>query len=509
VFTGIKRAAQLGLLARDMAGVGLRRPGPGADRARGRLVDRLGSLHGLPQKIGQLLALSEMGESANYAPLTESCSPLPARDVFALLEKSLGRKVGECFHSLDPAGIAASLGQVHRARLPDGRAVAVKVQYPDSAAHVETDLTALTWLTAPFGGLGRGFDLASYRRAIGGMLRRELDYCREAESLRRFGALAAGCEWVAVPEVVPELCTDRVLTMTWMEGDTFDAVHGWPEEQRRQAARSLLRLFLTSCFGWRLLHGDPHPGNYRFRRTGGGVQVGLLDFGCVEELEESRAGALAALIEAARQGSAAPWGEVLALYEALGFNPDLLLPLAHLLPALNHTLFEPFATAGPFRVSSWKLGERVERVLGPFRWNFRFAGPANLIFVLRAYLGLLRYLHALDVVIDWSEAWLSLGERPACSLPGQARRLPHNKEGLSRHLRVRVEEGGQVRVDLTFKAALAESLADLVPPELEDKLRDRGLDVRAIAAGAVERDFAAGELFRLAEGTKLVRVWLE
>ncbi len=76
-------------------------------------------------------------------------------------------------------------------------------------------------------------------------------------------------------------------------------------------------------------------------------------------------------------------------------------------------------------------------------------------------------------------------------------------------LRLRVEEDGQTRVDLTFKAALAESLSDLVPPELEDKLRARGLDVAAIAAGAVESGLAPGELFRLVEGTKQIRVWLE
>ena len=99
-------------------------------------------------------------------------------------------------------GVAASLGQVHRAVLRDGRPAAVKIQYTDSAANVDADLGALDWLSLPFGGLGGGFDLSAYRREVGGMLRQELDYRREAESLRRFGALAAGCEAVVVPEVM-------------------------------------------------------------------------------------------------------------------------------------------------------------------------------------------------------------------------------------------------------------------------------------------------------------------
>jgi hypothetical protein len=79
----------------------------------------------------------------------------------------------------------------------------------------------------------------------------------------------------------------------------------------------------------------------------------------------------------------------------------------------------------------------------------------------------------------------------------------------ARYLRVRVQEADQVRVDLTFNAAVAEHLADLIPPDLEGKLRERCVDVSKIAADAVERQFAPGELFQLQDGSKLVRVWLE
>jgi predicted unusual protein kinase regulating ubiquinone biosynthesis (AarF/ABC1/UbiB family) len=508
VVTPIKRIWRVGLLAKDLAGVCLRRNGPGLEDARRRLVEHLGALHGLPQKIGQLLALAGPDGPSSFAPLTECRSSLPPRAALDLLEASLGCTWTDRFRSIDSEGIAASLGQVHRAVLRDGRRAAVKIQYSDSADNVDADLGALNWLSLPFGGLSIGFDMAAYRREVESMLRQELDYRREAQSLRRFGALVAGCEGVIVPEVIDDLSTDRVLTMTWLEGETFEAARTWPERDRRQAAVTLLRLFLTSIFTWRFLHADPHPGNYRFLRDGNGVRVGMLDFGCVVPLGEDRAQTLVRMIQGA---SSSPVDQVLADYLKLGFNLDLMEPMAHLLPALNQILFEPFITEGPFSLSAWRLNERVESLLGPFRWNFRFAGPADMIFVVRAYLGLVRYIQALGVDVDWSEIWhstvapgLQTGSAAAGKKPAAG-----DREVLSRHLRVAVWEAGQNRVELTFKAVLAESLPDLIPDELREKLRARRLDVQSIAHEAAERRFAPGELFRLTEGSKLVRVWLE
>src|SRR5271156_4539081 len=120
VSTPIKRLWRVGLLAGDLAGVRLRRSGKGADDARRRLVERLGSLHGLPQKIGQLLALAGPDAPSSFAPLTEARSALPKGAALDLMEASLGRPWTDFFRSIDAEGISASLGQVHRAVLRDG-----------------------------------------------------------------------------------------------------------------------------------------------------------------------------------------------------------------------------------------------------------------------------------------------------------------------------------------------------------------------------------------------------
>jgi predicted unusual protein kinase regulating ubiquinone biosynthesis (AarF/ABC1/UbiB family) len=511
VSTPIARLWRLGHLAGDLAGARLRGKGDAGNDARRRLVDRLGSLHGLPQKIGQLVALAEPGEPSAFAPLSESQSALAGAAAMSLLEAELGRPRLDRFRWIDAMGIGASLGQVHKAVLKDGRVVAVKIQYPDSAANVEADLGALDWLSLPFGGLRRGFDLGEYRREVGGMLRQELDYCREARKLRQFAALARGSdtEVVVVPEVIDELSTDRVLTMTWLEGEPFRSVENWPDHERREIAVALLRLFLKSACTWRMLHADPHPGNYRFIRDSRGVRVGLLDFGCVVPISENLA---QALIRVVGQSWCTSIDSALADYVALGFDRDLLEPMAHLLPALSRVLFEPFLKDGTYCLSTWHLSERVENLLGGFRWNFRFAGPAALIFLVRAYVGLCRYLQALGVEIDWSLAWReSDGFAPAIARPsGDGIRDAYcGPQVLSRHLRVAVWRDGQARVALTFKAELARNLPDLIPEELGEKLQARGLDVQRIADQAALRRFAPGELFRLEEASKLVRVWLE
>ncbi len=176
----------MGLLSRDLAAARSRRGGRGAVDPRRRLAERLGTLHGLPHKIGQMLALTGPDDPSPFAALTKSQSPLPLGAALELLETSLGRRWTDGFRSIDAEGVGASFGQVHRAVLRDGRRAAVKIQYSDSASNVDADLFALDWLMRPFGGMRRGFDQAAYRREIGAILRQELDYRREADALRRF-----------------------------------------------------------------------------------------------------------------------------------------------------------------------------------------------------------------------------------------------------------------------------------------------------------------------------------
>lgn len=508
-----QRTVQLGLLARDLAAVRTRRPGLRRDAARRRLVERLGLLHGLPQKIGQLLAFSEV-ESADplFGQLTENKPSLTAMEARAELSRRLGGPVSRFFASFEPVGIAASIGQVHRATLPDGRIVAVKIQHPGIAEMIEYDLRALGWLTAPVGDLRRGFDLKAYRMEIGESLRRELDYRMEAAALDHFTrwarTLAAP---IALPAVVPELSGEHLLTTTWLFGESLPAARQWPVADRAALSASLIELFCKGAFEWGVLHADPHPGNYRFLRCEDRPTIGLLDFGCVKQVPPSLQAGMRGLVQDALRGEVGE-GSVRVRFTQMGFNPDVLVSLGPRLAVIGAVLTEPFTVAGKFDASHWDLGERLSAVLGGDRLTFRTGGPAEMIFVLRAFQGLVHYLKLLDAPVNWREAAAleaaPRADRPPVLLAPVA--SPYSPVPmLSETLHICVRENNVTKVALAFGASATDHLADLVPHDLRSRLAERAIDLAVIIAGARGRHYAPGELFSFVDGTKAVRVWLE
>jgi predicted unusual protein kinase regulating ubiquinone biosynthesis (AarF/ABC1/UbiB family) len=285
---------------------------------------------------------------------------------------------------IDPVGRAASLGQVHRARLRDGTSVAVKVQYPGIREAVRSDLNLLGWLSAPVGNLRRGFDMRAYRRVLRQCLDEELDYRHEADNQAAFFRFAGAEPGLAVPELFPEFVTETVLVSSWEDGDDWDTVRAkWTVDEKRRLAEELLAVFLRGIFDRGMMHADWHPGNVRFRRGGRSPQVLLYDFGCVLRMPRQQSDALLRLIRATMREDESPWPPMIAL----GFDREFLEPIAAKLPALCRVLFEPFLVEYRYDLADWRLAERVGDILGDDRWNFRIAGPADLILLLRAWHG--------------------------------------------------------------------------------------------------------------------------
>jgi predicted unusual protein kinase regulating ubiquinone biosynthesis (AarF/ABC1/UbiB family) len=513
----LQRAANLGRLAWDFAATRFPGTQQHRDQARRRLIRRLGLMHGLPQKIGQILALPDLRHSDHdYSALTEGAPGLSPADALDEIERCLAPGLGltgDCaisrvFRHLDPTGIGASLGQVHRAELVDGTRVAVKVQFPGILDAVDTDLHALGWLTEPVGGLRRGFDVGAYRSEIGGMLRSELDYRREADDLEVFAAAVRHLP-VRVPRVFREYSGPRLLTMTWIDGDRLDEAVRWPSEDRARIVETLVELFLGSLLRWGLLHADPHPGNYRFHREGGGVFVGLLDFGCVKQVPGRLAQSLFGLVRAGREGFLDA-SFAFDAFVGMGFSVEALGKLERKLESIARLLISPFVQSRPLRIDEWRLGDRLVEVLGPDRMVFRTAGPPDLIFILRAWHGLLHQLRALDTPVPWAEVWDRVVADGVGNLDSSEAEPtePIREPCLSAHLRLRIEDCGQTKVDLSFPARCVDQLSDLMPNGLPDRLRARGCDVQRIVHESRGRGHAPGELFVCEEGDRRVRVWL-
>jgi predicted unusual protein kinase regulating ubiquinone biosynthesis (AarF/ABC1/UbiB family) len=253
-------------------------------RTATEVAETLGNLKGAMMKLGQMASFLHQGMPEPVrealAQLQQDAPPMAPELAAGVIESELGRPPHELFAEWDPVPIAsASIGQVHRAVTRDGRAVAVKVQYPgvDEAIRGDLDNAGLLFgaLKAMFPGLDPKPLVAELRERIV----EELDYRIEADNQRLFADYYRGHPFVHVPEVVGELCSGRVLTTELATGARFAEVRTWSQEQRNLAGETIYRFVFGSLYRLGAFNGDPHPGNYLFGPDG---RVTFLDFGLVK-----------------------------------------------------------------------------------------------------------------------------------------------------------------------------------------------------------------------------------
>src|SRR5690606_20527133 len=155
------------------------------------------------------------------------------------------------------AAHAASLGQVHRAETLDGETVACKLQYPDMASAVEADLGQLRLIFSLYQRYDRAIQTDNIHSEIAERLREELDYRREAKQMRLYGRMLADEPGVHVPRPIDALSTDRLLTMTWLEGAPLMGSVEAPQEQRNRIAYNMFRAWYVPFYCYGVIHGDP------------------------------------------------------------------------------------------------------------------------------------------------------------------------------------------------------------------------------------------------------------
>jgi predicted unusual protein kinase regulating ubiquinone biosynthesis (AarF/ABC1/UbiB family) len=312
----LRRTAPLvGLTARtagEAVVVGLRSKLTGADsadfhaRTAERYAELLGRSKGALMKAGQLLSFTSLGPAiggefqATYhsalARLRDNAPPMAPQLAREVLERELGCTTESAFAEFDWEPLAAaSVGQVHRARLHDGRAVAVKVQYPGVGEAIRADLQNGELLVT-FLGLLRGIsprklslDVRGVAQEIRERILEELDYRLEATNQAEFAERYRGHPFIHVPAVIGELCRDRVLTQELVEGKTWTQALQSEPELRDSWAEAIHRFTYGSYHYFYVFNADPHPGNYIFHDDG---SVSFLDFGCIKRLAREQVDAL-------------------------------------------------------------------------------------------------------------------------------------------------------------------------------------------------------------------------
>jgi predicted unusual protein kinase regulating ubiquinone biosynthesis (AarF/ABC1/UbiB family) len=333
----LRRTARLGAVvggtAARSAAAAVRRGEPDeADRERRRveaaerLVDALGELRGAAMKLGQILSFVDTDlvpaehRSAlqeRLARLRTQAPALPWPRVREVLRDEWDADPDELLASIEPqAAAAASIGQVHRAVLRDGRHVAVKVQYPGIAEAVRADLRNVGLLALLARAIAPGIDAKALAAELRERVLEELDYELEADAQRTFARAYRGHPFVRVPEVVTPLCRRRVLVSEWVDGAAFDAVRSLPRAERDRYGEIVFRFAFGSVYHLGRFNADTHPGNYLLQEDG---RVAFLDFGMTKRLDRRQIALEVACIEAVLEDDPERLRDRLG---ELGFVPD-------------------------------------------------------------------------------------------------------------------------------------------------------------------------------------------
>ena len=286
-----------------------------------QIVAALGAM-----KLGQVMSFLDVGLVAEehreefqreLAKLRDAAPTVSFKQMRRVIEDDLEEPIAELFESFVEEPIAAaSIGQVYRATLHDGREVAVKVQYPGVAAAVRADMQNMDMIMRLLKRMTPGMDAKAIAAEIRERIGEELDYELEAQNQRSLARIFAGHPFIVVPDVITSLSRERVLVTEFVRGIGFEQIKGYPQAQRDRIGEIVFRFFLGCLYRHRQFSGDPHPGNFLLMDDG---KVAFLDFGLFKRME-----AEAVELELACQRAVVE-GDAVALHRLLaqsGFLPE-------------------------------------------------------------------------------------------------------------------------------------------------------------------------------------------
>ena len=393
-----------------------------------RAARTMGDMKGAVMKIGQLLSFVDTdlvppAYRQALATLQADAPPMPSELVDAVVTAELGAPPNAIFSFFSPNPIAAaSIGQVHMARLPPPNGAAeeielvVKVQYPGVAEAIEADLNnaALLSMIGTFAKtllrpIVADVDFDAIVQEIRDRVTEELDYRIELANQQEFVDLYRDHPWIQVPNVVPELSTERVLTMEYVDAMRWAAALEQPQELRNKWGLTIARFVFGSLYKHHLFNADPHPGNYLFHEDG---RVTFLDFGCVKHFSPELIRAETEMINAVRSGDK---DRILDAFVGVGMlktreglhEPTLL--------EFIRRAYDPVIAEQPYTYTrEWAAAQMQDlfdiKVSANERNMIRRVDmPPNQVFMLRISAGLQSVLADLGATINWDDLGDELG----------------------------------------------------------------------------------------------------
>jgi predicted unusual protein kinase regulating ubiquinone biosynthesis (AarF/ABC1/UbiB family) len=393
-------------------------------KAAESLVKVFSGMRGAAMKVGQTLSAVDLGLVPEeirpqfqeiLATLQQSAKPVSFRAIRKVVEEDLGERLSSVFSDFGEEPIAAaSIGQVHRATLrDDGRDVAVKVQYPGIAEAIHADMQNLRLGLKLLAVIAPGIDTGEIANEIRERIAEELDYELEASNHRAMARVYRGHPFVVVPDVVSELCRERVLVSEYVEGDRFAAARAYSQSERDRIGEILVRFYINGPLRHRLLNGDPHPGNNLFLADG---RVAFLDFGFFKRLTDVDVRQLIVSTRATYEGDAEALLGVISELGSLPADPALAAPFLESYDAIFGWLMvhEPLTADASRTAEMMGHYNRLRAAEGFDRLKL----PAEHFVLMRAVfllIGLLGQLRSTNPWFDIAVEWL-LGSEPVTAL---------------------------------------------------------------------------------------------
>src|SRR3989441_286960 len=355
----VRRTATVGTLAASEAmkqfgtrAANVTRSQAGAEEAMARrqletakqIVTVLGTMKGAAMKLGQVMSFLDVGlvpeqhrEEFQHelAKLRDAAPTVSFKQMQRVIEDDLEEPIDDVFASFYEQPIAAaSIGQVYRATLHDGREVAVKVQYPGVAGAVRADLQNLEMIMRLLKRMTPGMDVKAIAEEIRERIGEELDYELEAQNQRSLARIFAGHPFIFVPKVLSDLSRERVLVSEFVRGVGFEELKQRPQAQRDRLGEIVFRFFVGCLYRHRQFSGDPHPGNFLLLADD---RVAFLDFGLFKRMEPAAVELELACQRAVVEGDAAALHRLLAASGVLP-GPDRVDP-EHLLAFVGDAIW--------------------------------------------------------------------------------------------------------------------------------------------------------------------------
>jgi len=395
-----------------------------------QVAEVLGNMKGAVMKLGQMASYLDGGlpepVRQALAQMQQDAPPMSYELVAGVVRAELGGEPDTVFASFEREPMAsASIGQVHRAVTHDGRAVAVKVQYPGVDAAIRADLDNSDLLLGAMGMLFSGLDPAHLVAELRDRLLEELDYRNEAANQQRFVDYFAGHPTISVPEVLHELSTGRVLCTELAYGAKWTDVLEWSQEERNLTAETLYRFAFGGIYRLGVFNGDPHPGNYLFRPGG---EVTFLDFGLCkvftpDEIAEFQRLITAMVLHQDPVEVRRVWSEAGVLVD----DPKLSDELIH--EYFSH-FFEMVLKDETMAITSEYASDSLRRFFdlsGPYGEVMKSVTlPSFMVVIQRINLGLYALFGELRAVANWrrlaEEVWPFVDRCPTTPMGEASRR---------------------------------------------------------------------------------------